>query len=154
MNKKLKEKLESLDLKSALLTVIFFVISIILFYFFKDIRERFRQEEKEEFTGQTTGKIISIEPIERMKQTKWKGTELFIDSYKVMYRYDANGQLFQKTDFLPLTTKNEKFIKQILERERQLMYSLCVLTRTTLQKVFWLRITDSVWTKPLTLGVI
>lgn len=117
MNKKLKEKLESLDLKSALLTVIFFLIAIFLFYYFTDIRERFRQEDKEEFKGQTTGEIISIEPIERMKQTKWKGTEIFIDSYKVMYSYDANGQIFQKTDLLPLTIKNEKFIKQILDRE-------------------------------------
>ena len=116
MNKKLKEKLESLDLKSALLTVAFFLIGIFLFYYFTDIRERFRQEDKEEFSGQTSGEIISIEPIERMKQTKWKGTEIFIDSYKVMYSYDANGQKLLKVDFIPLTNKNEKFIKQILDR--------------------------------------
>jgi hypothetical protein len=81
MNKKLKEKLESLDLKSALLTAIFFLIAIFFLYFFPDIRERLRQEEKIEYAGQTTGEIHSIEPIERLKQTKWKGTEIFIDSY-------------------------------------------------------------------------
>ena len=52
-----------------------------------------------------------------MKQTKWKGTEIFIDSYKVVYSYSANGERFQKTDFIPLTSKNEKFLKGIQDRK-------------------------------------
>jgi len=117
MNKKLKETFESWDFKSILLIVAFVFIGTFLFFYFTDIRERFRQQDKAEFKGQTIGEIISTEPIERMKQTKWKGTEIFIDSYKVVYSYDVNGQNFRKTDFIPLTSKSEKFIKEILDRK-------------------------------------
>ena len=98
MNKKLREKFDSWDIKSLLLTIAFFSIGIFLFLYFTDIRQRFRQGDKEEFKGQTRGEIISIEPIERMKQTKWKGTEILIDSYKIVYSYSVNEERFQKTD--------------------------------------------------------
>jgi hypothetical protein len=116
MNKTIREKLDSWDLKSLLLTIILFSIGILLVYYFTDIRDRFRQGDEEKFKGQTKGQVISIEPIERMTQGKWKGTQIFIDSYKVLYNYTINGHAFEKTDIIPVSAKNQKFIKKILDR--------------------------------------
>ena len=76
MSKRIKEKLETWDLKSVFLTILFLSIGIFLFFYFTDIRDRFRQGDQDEFNGQTAGEIISAEPIDRIKQSKWKGTEI------------------------------------------------------------------------------
>ena len=117
MNKWLREKLDTWDLKSVFLTILFLSIGVFLFFYFTDIRDRFRQDDKEEFKGQTEGKIISTKPIDRIKQSKWKGTEILVDSYKILYSYKVDGREFQNTDIIPLTTKNEKYLKSILERK-------------------------------------
>jgi len=118
MNKWLREKLDTWDLKSALLTTILFLsIGVLLFFYFTDMRDRFRQEDKDEFKGRTEGEIISIEPIDRIRQSKWKGTQIFVDSYNVRYKYKVDRREFQSTDVIPLTEKNEKHLKKILERK-------------------------------------
>jgi hypothetical protein len=117
MNKWLREKLDAWDLKSIFLTIFFFSIGVFLFLYFTDIRDRFRQYDKEEFKGQTEGEIISTEPINRIKQSKWKGTEILVDSYKILYSYKVDGREFQSTDIIPLTTKNEKYLRTILDRK-------------------------------------
>jgi hypothetical protein len=119
MNKWLREKLDTWDLKSLFLTIFFLSIGVFLFFYFTDdIRDRFRQDDKDEFEGQTEGEIISVEPIDRVKQSKWKGTEIFVDSYKILYRYKVDGREYQSTDIIPLTTKNEKFIRTILYKKK------------------------------------
>jgi hypothetical protein len=117
MNKWIREKLDTWDLKSFFLTILFLSIGVFLFLYFTGIRDRFRQDDKEEFKGQTEGEIISVEPIDRIKQSKWKGTEIFVDSYKILYTYKVDGKIFQSTDVVPRTTKNEKFLKAILDRK-------------------------------------
>lgn len=116
MNKKFREKLDSWDLRSLLLTVTFFLICIFLFFFFIDFRERFRQASKKEFKGQTNGQIISIEPIEVLTQSKWKGANITVDRYQVLYSYTVDGQTYKKADLIPTSTKNQKFIKKLLDR--------------------------------------
>lgn len=111
----IKERLDYLDLKSVLWTVIIMTSFIYGFYFLYDIRDRFRQTDLENFKGNATGQIISIEPIVRNKQTKWKGTEIYTDSYKIRYTYTVNGQSFEKTDFIRLSPKNENLLTRILE---------------------------------------
>jgi hypothetical protein len=117
MIRKIKEKIESWDLKTFLLTICFVIVCVLFIYYSANIRDRFRQHDKECFKGQTSGEIISVEPIERITQSKWKGTEIFIDRYKVVYSYTASGQRFEKTNFIPVTTKNKKFIQDILNRD-------------------------------------
>lgn len=116
MNKKFREKLDSWDLKSLLRTVVFFSIAIILFFYFLDFRERFRTADKEEFKGQTNGQIISIEPVKEMTQSKWKGTNITVDRYQVVYSYTVNGQTYKRTDIIPASTKNQKLLNKILDR--------------------------------------
>jgi hypothetical protein len=117
MNKWIKEKLDTWDLKSIFLTIVFLSIGVFLFFYFPGIRDGFRQEDQEEFKGKTECKIIAAEPIDRIKQSKWKGTEIFIDSYRILYSYKVNEREFQGTDIIPLTTKNEKYIKTVLNRK-------------------------------------
>lgn len=116
MNKRLKEKLDSWDLKSFFLTILFLSIGLFLFFYFTDIRDRFRTEDKEKFKGQITGEIISVEKAERISQSKWNGTKIYVDSYKVTYRYIVSGQKYQSVDVIPLTTTNQKLLTRILER--------------------------------------
>ncbi|MEB2777720.1 hypothetical protein SYJ56_20560 [Algoriphagus sp. D3-2-R+10] len=116
-NKWIREKLDAWDLKSVFLTILFLLIGVFLFFYFTNIRDRFRQDDKEEFKGQAEGEIISVEPIDRIKQSKWKGTEILVDSYKILYSYKVDGREFQSTDIIPLTTKNEKYLKTILDRK-------------------------------------
>lgn len=117
MNKWIREKLETWDLKSVFLTILFSAIAVFLFFYFTDIRDRFRQDDKEEFKGETQGEIISAEPIHRIKQIKWNGTEIIVDSCKILYSYEVDGREFQSTDIIPLTAKNEKLLKMILGRK-------------------------------------
>lgn len=116
MNKRLREKIDSWDLKSFFLTVLFLSIGLFLFFFFTDIRDRIRTEDKEKFKGQTTGEIVTVEKAERISQSKWNGTKIYIDSYKVTYRYSVEGQTYQSIDVIPLTTTNQKLLTAILER--------------------------------------
>jgi hypothetical protein len=89
MNKAIRERLDALDVKSIILTVT--TVAIFLYFYYGDVRDLFREREKHLYTGQATGQVISIEPIQRVTQSKWKGTRIFVDSYKVTYRYNANG---------------------------------------------------------------
>jgi hypothetical protein len=116
MNKRIREKLDSWDLKSVFLTIIFLSIGLFLFFYFTDIRDRFRTEDKEKFKGQTTGEIVSVEKAERIRQSKWNGTKIYVDSYKVTYRYSIEGQIYQRIDVIPLTTTNHKLLTGILGR--------------------------------------
>jgi hypothetical protein len=123
MNKRIREKLDSWDLKSIFRTIVFLSIGLFLFFYFTDIRDRFRTEDKEKFQGQTTGEIISVEKAERITQGKTTGTKIYVDSYKVTYRYNINGQTFQSIDIIPLTTTNQKLLTGILERTN----NICVV---------------------------
>ncbi len=114
MNKAIREKLDSLDVKSLLLTVIFLVVAIFLYFYYGDVRDLFRERERRLYTGQTTGKVISIEPIQRVTQSKWKGTKIFVDSYKVSYRYNANRVSYESTDIIPVSVENDELLKSLL----------------------------------------
>jgi len=114
MNKRLREKLDSWDLKSLFLTILFLSIGLFLFFYFTDIRDRFRTEDKEKFKGQITGEIVSVEKAERITQSKWNGTKIYVDSYKVTYRYNVEGHTYQSVDIIPLTTTNQKLLTGIL----------------------------------------
>jgi hypothetical protein len=115
MNKRIREKIDSWDLKSLFLTILFLSIGFFLFFYFTDIRDRFRTEDKGKLKGQTTGEIINVEKLERISQSKWNGTKIYIDSYKVTYRYNIQGQTYQNIDIIPLTTTNQKLLTGILE---------------------------------------
>jgi hypothetical protein len=117
MNKKIREKFYSWDLRSVFLTIIFCSAGLFLFFYFTDIRDRFREEDKEKFKGQTNGEIISIQPVERISHSKWKGTKIYIESYKVLYRYNINGKEYERTDNIPLTTRNQKLLTKLLDRK-------------------------------------
>jgi hypothetical protein len=115
MNKALRERLDSWDLKSLVLTIGFLSVALFLFFYYGDIRDLFRANDKENYGGQTKGEIISIEPIDRITQSKWKGTKIFVDSYKVSYRFSVNGQTFQNIDVIPVSTENQQLLKSLLE---------------------------------------
>jgi hypothetical protein len=115
MINKLKEKFDSWHIKSFALTIIILVITILLKYYYTDIRELFRQRAEANFMGHTNGYIVSIEPVNGMTQNR-KGTQLFVDGYKLLYNYKLHGQSFEKTDIIPISAKNQNFIKRLLER--------------------------------------
>jgi hypothetical protein len=115
MNKRLREKIDSWDLKSFFLTILFLSIGLFLFFYFTDIRDRFRTEDKEKFKGLTTGVIIKVEKAERISQSKWNGTKIYVDSYKVTYMFNVQEQAFQNTDIIPLTAANQNLLTEILE---------------------------------------
>lgn len=125
MKKWRREKLDTWDLKSVFLTILFLSIGAFLFFYLNDIRDGFRQDKKAEFKGRAEGEIISAEPIDRIKQSKWKGTEILVDSYKILYSYKVEGREFQDTDVIPLTAKNKKFLKAILNRKATDTFLVC-----------------------------
>jgi hypothetical protein len=114
MNKALRERLDSWDLKSLVLTIVFLSVALFLFFYYGDIRDLFRANDKGNYGGQTKGEVISIEPIDRITQSKWKGTKIFIDSYKVSYRFIVSGQTFENNDIIPLSTENQQLLKSLL----------------------------------------
>jgi hypothetical protein len=114
MNKALRERLDALDVKSVLLTILFLSLAFIAFFYYGDIRDLFRAREKQNYTGLTQGEVISIEPIQRVTQSKWKGVKIFVDSYKITYRYFVNGQSFQREDIVPVSDENEALLNSLL----------------------------------------
>jgi hypothetical protein len=124
MNKRIREKWESRDLKSALATIAVLVVALLVFFFFIDVRDRVRKEDEEKFAGQTTGEIIEVEKIWKMSQSRWSGTRIYIDGYKVTYTFNVHGKTFQDTDIIPLTTANQKLLSEILERGTN---SICIV---------------------------
>ena len=115
MNKKLREKFDSWDLKSFFLTFAFLVIGLFVFFYFSNIRDRYRTEDEEEFKGLAIAEIISIEKMDRMTQNRVNGTKIYTDSYKVHYRFETNGLVFESTDIVPVTGKNKKLLTEILK---------------------------------------
>lgn len=116
MNKGIKQKLDSWDLKSVFLTVLFLSIGLLVFFYFTGIRDRLRTADEKTFKGQATGEIISVEKAERVSQSRWNGTKIYVDSYKVTYRYSVGPQTFQGIDIIPFTATNYKLLTSILER--------------------------------------
>jgi hypothetical protein len=116
MNKRIREKLDSWDLKSVFLTILFLSIGLFLFFYFTDLRDRFKTEDKEQFKGQTTGQIMSVEKSDRITQSKWNGTKIYVDSYKVKYQFQYQGEVFENIDIIPVTIKNETLLTEILGR--------------------------------------
>ena len=116
MNKKLREKLDSSDLKSLIVTIIIFLIGASLLYYFSDFRNRLRENDKEKFKGQTIGEIISIEPIQRMSQGRL-GNNIYIDNYKISYKYKVNTVEYTQINFIPFASiENQRFVKNIINR--------------------------------------
>jgi hypothetical protein len=114
MNKAIRERLDALDVKSLVLTVTFVTVAVLLYFYYGDVRDLFRAREKQLYTGVTTGQVISLEPIQRVTQSKWKGTKIFVDSYKVSYRYSINGVPYQSTDIMPVSVENDPLLKSLL----------------------------------------
>jgi len=116
MNKRIREKLDSWDLKSVFLTILFLSLGLFLFFYFTGIRDRLRAEDKEKFKGQTTGQIISVEKSDRITQSKWNGTKIYVDSYKVKYQFKYRGEVFENVDIIPATKQNETLLTELLGR--------------------------------------
>jgi hypothetical protein len=119
MNKKIKEKLDSWDLKSLFLTIAILSIGLFLFFYLTDIRDRLRTADKERYTGQIDGTILTVEKVDRMSQSKWKGTRIYVDSYKVKYQFQFQGQTYESIDMIPLTIKNQKLLTKILDQNNK-----------------------------------
>ncbi|MBI3219253.1 MAG: hypothetical protein HYZ44_07055 [Bacteroidetes bacterium] len=113
----MREKLESWDIKSMIILILFFSISIGIYFYLTNLRDWWRNHESKEWKGATPGEIISVTPITRMSQSKWKGNEVVIDSYRVIYRYDVNGTSYQHTDVIPVTDTNALFIQRLTARK-------------------------------------
>lgn len=116
MNKKIREKIDSWDIKSFFLTILFCLIALFLFFYFNNIRDRFRAEDREKFKGQTTGEIVNIEKQEKISHGRCNGTKIYIDGYKVTYKYTVAGETFESVDLIALTATNQKLLTSILER--------------------------------------
>jgi hypothetical protein len=118
MKNKIRQRIDSWDLKSFILTIVLATIGVLTVYFFTDIRDRFRKSDEENFTGQAIGEIFSVEPIERITQTKWKGTQIFVDSYRIVYSFKVNGQTFKGMDMITVSLANKQLLDKILQRQR------------------------------------
>jgi hypothetical protein len=116
MNKRLREKFDSFDLKSFLLAILFSLIALFLFFYFSNIRDRFRTEDKEKFKGRTTGEIINVEKQEKISNGKYNGTRIYVDGYKITYKYTVDGKTFEGVDIIALTAMNQKLLTGLLER--------------------------------------
>ena len=118
MLQRIKEQIDSWDFRSIFQTLVaLFIIFFILFYF-QNIRDKFRQGEREEFKGQAVGQVISIKPRERIDQTRTRGTEILVDSYDVLFQYRVSGKVYQGTDNIPSTGANRKLINDLLDEEK------------------------------------
>lgn len=118
MQNKIRQRIDSWDLKSFMLTIVLVTVGVLTVYFFIDIRDRFRKSDEENFTGRAIGEIFLVEPIERITQTKWKGTQIFIDSYRIMYSFKVNGQTFKGMDMITVSLTNKKLLNKILQRQQ------------------------------------
>lgn len=116
MNKRIREAVDSWDLKSLFLTILFLSIGAVICYYASDIRDRLRTNDEERFKGKTQGQIMDVQKAERITQSKWTGTKIIVDSYMVYYRYHVDGKSFESRDIIPATTKNQELLKAILQR--------------------------------------
>lgn len=101
-------------MKSVFLTILFLSLGLFLFFYFTGIRDRLRTEDEEKFKGQTAGQIMSVEKSDRIIQSKWNGTKIYVDSYKVKYQFKYQGEVFENIDIIPVTIKNETLLTEIL----------------------------------------
>lgn len=112
MKIRLRERLDAIDFKSIIITLFIIIICIGFFYtciyLDADHDDRF-------LVGQTTAKIISIEPVEMMHQGKY-GTRIYTDSYKITYHYIVNSKSFVQTDNIKTRARNSLLLDEIFER--------------------------------------
>jgi hypothetical protein len=114
MGIRLRERMDSWDLKSFFITVFLISGLLVLFFYASDIKDRLRTADEESYTGKTNGTIIKVDTVERISQSKNKGTIIDVESYEVTYRYIVNGHAFEGTDMIPASTKNLPLLKAIL----------------------------------------
>jgi len=116
MDKWIKERFDSWDLKSLGLTVLILLILFFAWFYFSDIRDRFRTADQKTFKGRTRCEIIKIDTVESIRQSKYKGTRIDVDSYVVFYEYVVDGQTFEQSDLIPATAQNLTLLRQVLKR--------------------------------------
>ncbi|MGC3943796.1 MAG: hypothetical protein QM762_04515 [Chryseolinea sp.] len=116
MIKRIRVKLDSWDLRSLVLTILFLSLGAVSFLYFTNIRDRWRTSDELKFRGQTEGKIIEIGKTDQISQSKWNGTKIYTDSYKVTYRYNVDGQSFQGTDIIPLNELNRLLLTEVVDK--------------------------------------
>jgi hypothetical protein len=114
MGIRLRERMDSWDLKSFFITVFLISGLLVLFFYASDIKDRLRTADEESYTGKTNGTIIKVDTVERISQSKYKGTIIDVESYEVTYRYIVNGHGFEGSDMIPASTKNLPLLKAIL----------------------------------------
>ncbi len=113
----IREKLESVNGKSVIILFIFFIIAGGVYFYFPNLRDGLRNHESKEWTAKIPGEILSVAPLTRMAQSKWKGNEVIIDSYRVIYRYTWKDTTYQQTDVIPVTDTNGPFIQRLTTRK-------------------------------------
>jgi hypothetical protein len=108
MRTKLRERLDGIDIKSVVRTVIILGTLIFIIYKCSDPTDNL----PDSLTTRGKGKIISVTPITQMRQSK-SGTKISTDSYSVKFSYTVNGVTYKQTDDVKNIGRNQRFIDKM-----------------------------------------
>jgi hypothetical protein len=103
------------DLKSILATIFILTLAIVGYFYFYSPREKI---DSASLTGRTDARVISIEPIDRMKQSR-KGTNIYTESYKITYLYTIAGQPYKQSDNIQNIGRNELLLRGLLAKSAE-----------------------------------
>ena len=52
-----------------------------------------------------------VEKSDRITQSKWNGTKIYVDSYKVKDQFQYQGEVFENVDIIATKNKDKNFLK-------------------------------------------
>lgn len=108
MSKKFRERLDSLDIKSVVLTVSILGTLVFIVYNCSDPVDNLPGS----LTTKGKGKILSVTAITQMRQGR-RGTNIFTESYKVKFPYQVKGVTYVQFDEIKNIGRNQPLIDKV-----------------------------------------
>lgn len=102
-----QQRLDAIDIKPVLLIMVLGVLLWILYKYSNP-----NESLTDSLTTKGKGRIISVTPITQMRQGKM-GTKIYIESYKVSYKYSVDGMTYEQTDYVKNMGRNQSIINSL-----------------------------------------
>jgi len=97
------------------LLLLLFILSLVggLVFF----RHHYREMRISELNCETTGKILSIKPVDNIVQSRWSGNKVVRNSYIIEFQYSVNDTIIVNRNSIDNSRKNAPLIDQVVNNQ-------------------------------------
>ncbi|WP_300660101.1 DUF3592 domain-containing protein [Fluviicola sp.] len=100
------------DWSSIFRASLLFIALLLLLAFVFLLPDRNRAQQAKEYTGNTIGTILSIEPAEQISMSE-TGNKTVVYSYSIRYSFHVKSKTYEVSEQVPNTIRIQKFLNRL-----------------------------------------